>query len=502
MSRPACGSVGVPGRRRKRVQEGIPGRCGPATKPRARVLSRLNCNRASLSSRHTKIPQETSHGSSTATQAWRLLHRRGSDRRPRRLQRRSLRAQGHLPVRARRGQRRPARHQRRVLDPLRARRRHAREPSRWSYTCRPRPTSPPCSAHAPLVANGDWDNTVRAKVTGLPANTPLFYRFVAGSRRQRRRQDQDRAVGHRHGRTDEVRLVHVPGLVGQPLGRDVAAGGGRPRLHRARGRLHLRDRRCHVPGRCGRAGAHGAVAARRHRAGHRQVRDHAGRLPVPVSHLPRRRAPAHAAPAVADDRDLGRPRVQRRLLAGSPDLHQRQPAADGAPPRRVAGLAGVPADRLRRRVLRHRQRGLRQHPHLPRLPVRQPDAPGDDRRTPVPRRPRGARGRDRAGAGPRPDQRQRLHRRALLRAAAGAGAVRRAEDAGAGPPVVDAGHHADAVVEGHDLRAGRHVEGVGQRGDAQSPVGRPARSWRRRRTTRSTSSTAMPGTGIPATRPS
>jgi alkaline phosphatase D len=33
---------------------------------------------------------------------------------------------------------------------------------------------------ASLVASADWDNTVRAKMTGLPAATPLFYRFVAG----------------------------------------------------------------------------------------------------------------------------------------------------------------------------------------------------------------------------------------------------------------------------------------------------------------------------------
>ena len=31
-----------------------------------------------------------------------------------------------------------------------------------------------------LVASADWDFTVRAKMTGLPAATPLFYRFVAG----------------------------------------------------------------------------------------------------------------------------------------------------------------------------------------------------------------------------------------------------------------------------------------------------------------------------------
>jgi alkaline phosphatase D len=35
-------------------------------------------------------------------------------------------------------------------------------------------------AHAELTASADWDNTVRAKITGLPASTPLFYRFVAG----------------------------------------------------------------------------------------------------------------------------------------------------------------------------------------------------------------------------------------------------------------------------------------------------------------------------------
>jgi alkaline phosphatase D len=32
-----------------------------------------------------------------------------------------------------------------------------------------------------LVASADWDNTVRAKVTGLPAGQPLYYRFVAGA---------------------------------------------------------------------------------------------------------------------------------------------------------------------------------------------------------------------------------------------------------------------------------------------------------------------------------
>jgi len=35
-------------------------------------------------------------------------------------------------------------------------------------------------AQAPLVASADWDNTVRAKITGLPPATPLYYRFVAG----------------------------------------------------------------------------------------------------------------------------------------------------------------------------------------------------------------------------------------------------------------------------------------------------------------------------------
>ena len=34
--------------------------------------------------------------------------------------------------------------------------------------------------HAALVTSADWDNTLRAKITGLPANTPLYYRFVAG----------------------------------------------------------------------------------------------------------------------------------------------------------------------------------------------------------------------------------------------------------------------------------------------------------------------------------
>ena len=36
-------------------------------------------------------------------------------------------------------------------------------------------------AQASLVAGAAWDNTVRAKITGLPANTPLYYRFVAGT---------------------------------------------------------------------------------------------------------------------------------------------------------------------------------------------------------------------------------------------------------------------------------------------------------------------------------
>ncbi|MEP6505744.1 MAG: alkaline phosphatase D family protein, partial [Betaproteobacteria bacterium] len=35
-------------------------------------------------------------------------------------------------------------------------------------------------AQVSLVARADWDHTVRAKVTGLPAATPLYYRFVAG----------------------------------------------------------------------------------------------------------------------------------------------------------------------------------------------------------------------------------------------------------------------------------------------------------------------------------
>jgi alkaline phosphatase D len=36
-------------------------------------------------------------------------------------------------------------------------------------------------AQVPLVASAAWDFTVRAKVTGLPPATTLFYRFVAGS---------------------------------------------------------------------------------------------------------------------------------------------------------------------------------------------------------------------------------------------------------------------------------------------------------------------------------
>jgi alkaline phosphatase D len=31
------------------------------------------------------------------------------------------------------------------------------------------------------VAGATWENTVRAKFTGLPAGTPLYYRFVAGT---------------------------------------------------------------------------------------------------------------------------------------------------------------------------------------------------------------------------------------------------------------------------------------------------------------------------------
>ena len=34
--------------------------------------------------------------------------------------------------------------------------------------------------HVLLTTSADWDNTLRAKITGLPANTPLYYRFVAG----------------------------------------------------------------------------------------------------------------------------------------------------------------------------------------------------------------------------------------------------------------------------------------------------------------------------------
>lgn len=32
-----------------------------------------------------------------------------------------------------------------------------------------------------LSASSDWDNTLRAKITGLAPNTPLYYRFIAGS---------------------------------------------------------------------------------------------------------------------------------------------------------------------------------------------------------------------------------------------------------------------------------------------------------------------------------
>jgi len=32
-----------------------------------------------------------------------------------------------------------------------------------------------------LSASSNWDNTLRAKITGLPADTPLYYRFIAGS---------------------------------------------------------------------------------------------------------------------------------------------------------------------------------------------------------------------------------------------------------------------------------------------------------------------------------
>lgn len=32
-----------------------------------------------------------------------------------------------------------------------------------------------------LTASSDWDNTLRAKITGLAPNTPLYYRFIAGT---------------------------------------------------------------------------------------------------------------------------------------------------------------------------------------------------------------------------------------------------------------------------------------------------------------------------------
>ena len=35
--------------------------------------------------------------------------------------------------------------------------------------------------HVSLTTNADWDNTLRAKITGLAANTSLYYRFIAGS---------------------------------------------------------------------------------------------------------------------------------------------------------------------------------------------------------------------------------------------------------------------------------------------------------------------------------
>jgi len=35
--------------------------------------------------------------------------------------------------------------------------------------------------HTLLTTSADWDNTLRAKITGLPAGTALYYRFVAGS---------------------------------------------------------------------------------------------------------------------------------------------------------------------------------------------------------------------------------------------------------------------------------------------------------------------------------
>jgi alkaline phosphatase D len=37
------------------------------------------------------------------------------------------------------------------------------------------------AGHVTLTTDAQWDNTLRAKLTGLPANTPLYYRFVAGA---------------------------------------------------------------------------------------------------------------------------------------------------------------------------------------------------------------------------------------------------------------------------------------------------------------------------------
>ena len=313
----------------------------------------------------------------------RLLHRRavgvGRLRRWRRQ-----RAGRPLCLPARRGQRRPQGHQHRLLGPLRAQR-------RWQWRCGGRPASLDLDIVQQRTGRGEADGERALRTTPCAPRSPACRqarRSTTGSRqdatsarsatrRRHRRAStaaalrfawltcQDWSVNHWGAMSllaaeDLDFLVHVGDYVYETVGASFQAGAAEP-AHTAikfPGGTKLAD------------GTTYATTARR--------------LPHALPHLPRRQPPAGPARQVAHGGDLGRPRVQRRLLAGPPDLHQPEQAGDGTPPRRQPGLGRVHAGRFRRRRLRHRQRGHHQHPHLSRFPLRQPHAPGDDRRAPLP----------------------------------------------------------------------------------------------------------------------
>jgi hypothetical protein len=177
--------------------------------------------------------------------------------------------------------------------------------------------------HADVPVYEFYDHTLRHRISGLKPATVYYYQFTAGSGVSRVGRFktapaadadisalnfafiscQDWSVNHWAGLDALAQenvdfIVHLGDYIYEAVGADFQAGG-----------VESATRRWCCP-----------TARPAHR---RQVRDHAGRLPLPLQALPHRPPPAEPARALRLRRHLGRPRVQRRLLAGPRDLRQR-----------------------------------------------------------------------------------------------------------------------------------------------------------------------------------